>query len=187
MNKVVSPAGGGARRAGVEQPTDCETTVRPLYPPPAGESKKQTMTTNNNNYNKNLQPFASKLRHNMTKAETCLWKYALRASSMGIPFRRERPIGRFIADFVCFPLKLVIEVDGVTHLYEEVQLKDVQKDKELGEMGFEVLRFSDDVVLNNINFVVGVIRDKIEELKKIHPRPTGTPASGGYPYQTINP
>ena len=125
----------------------------------------------NNYYNKNLQSFASKLRHNMTKAEACLWKYALRANGLGVPFRRERPIGRFIADFVCLPLKLVIEVDGVTHLYEETQMKDAQKDKELKEMGFEVLRFNDHVILNNINFVIGVIRDKIEELKEDHPLP----------------
>jgi len=95
-----------------------------------------------NNYNnKNLQSYANKLRHNMTKAEVCLWKYALRASSLGVPFRLERPIGRFIADFVCLPLKLVIEVNGVTHLYKETQVKDTQKDKELKEMGFEILRF----------------------------------------------
>jgi len=48
----------------------------------------------------------------------------------------------------CLPLKLVIEVDGVTHLYEETQIKDAQKDKELKEMGFEVLRFDDHVILS---------------------------------------
>ena len=125
----------------------------------------------NNNYNNNLQPFANQLRHNMTKAETCLWKYALRANGLGVPFRRERPIGRFIADFVCLPLKLVVEVDAVTHLYEETQIKDAQKDTALKEMGFEVLRFDDHLILSNIDFVIGVIRNKIEELKKIHPLP----------------
>jgi len=130
----------------------------------------------NNYYNKNLQPYANKLRHNMTKAEACLWKYALRASSLGVPFRRERPIGRFIADFVCLPLKLVIEVDGISHLYEETKVKDAQKDKELKEMGFDVLRFEDNLILNNINLVIEVIKGKIEELKQIHPP---TPASGG--------
>ena len=125
----------------------------------------------NNYYNKDLQPFANKMRHNMTKAEACLWRYALRASSLGVPFRRERPIGRFIADFVCLPLKLVIEVDGVTHLYEETKIKDAQKDTALNEMGFEVLRFDDHLILNNMDFVIGIIRDKIEELKKIHPLP----------------
>jgi len=115
----------------------------------------------------------------MTKAETCLWKYALRASGMGVPFRRERPIGRFIADFVCLPLKLVIEVDGVTHLYEETQIKDAQKDKELKELGFEVLRFEDSVILNNIDFVINAIRNKIEELKKTHPRHFVAPPPAG--------
>jgi len=115
----------------------------------------------------------------MTKAETCLWKYALRASGMGVPFRRERPIGRFIADFVCLPLKLVIEVDGVTHLYEETQIKDAQKDKELKELGFEILRFEDSVILNNIDFVINAIRNKIEELKKTHPRCYAAPPPAG--------
>ena len=78
----------------------------------------------------------------------------------------------------CLPLKLVIEVDGVPHLYEETQIKDAQKDKELKEMGFEILRFQDHVILNNINFVTGVIQDKIEELKKIHPLP---PPAGDIP------
>jgi len=134
------------------------------------EKKKKNMNTfNNNYYNKNLQPFANKLRHNMTKAEACLWKYALRASALGVPFRRERPIGRLIADFVCLPLKLVIEVDGATHLYEETQKKDAKKDKELKKMGFEVLRFQDSVILGDINFVTEIIRDKIEELKTLHP------------------
>ena len=141
--------------------------------------KKQIMNKDNSSYNKNLQPFANKLRRNMTKAEASLWKYALRANGMGIPFRRERPIGHFIADFVCLPLKLVIEVDGVTHLYEETQLKDIQKDKELREMGFDVLRFNDNVILNNIDFVVGIIRNKIEELSQLHPRPCGTPPPAG--------
>ena len=142
-----------------------------------GWKKKETKKMNTNNYyNNNLQPFANKLRHNMTKAEACLWKYALRASGLGVPFRRERPIGRFIADFVCLPLKLVIEADGVTHLYEETQIKDVQKDTELKEMGFEVLRFDDNLILNNIDFVIGIIQDKIEELKK---NPPPAPASGG--------
>ena len=113
----------------------------------------------------------------MTKAEACLWKYALRASGLGVPFRRERPIGRFIADFVCLPLKLVIEVDGETHLYEETQKKDAQKDKELKEMGFEVLRFQDNVVLTNINFVIAVIKDKIEEQKILHSLTCGKKSS----------
>ena len=56
-------------------------------------------------------------------------------------------------------------------MYEETQIKDAQKDKELKEMGFEILRFQDHVILNNISFMTSIIQDKIEELKKIHPLP----------------
>ena len=75
-------------------------------------------------YNTRLQPFANKLRKDMTKAEACLWKYALRARQMkGYQFRRQRPVINFIADFMCKELMLVIEVDGITHHDEKVILK----------------------------------------------------------------
>ena len=84
---------------------------------------------NNQNYNKNLRHKAHSLRHSMTKAEACLWKYALRAGMMkGYVFNRQRPIGNYIADFVCKELMLVIEVDGYSHQHEEIQTKDKLKE-----------------------------------------------------------
>lgn len=75
---------------------------------------------NNFHYNKALQTFARKNRQQMTKSAACLWKYVLNNRMMlGYPFRRERPILKFIADFVCWELLLVIEVDGLTHQDEE--------------------------------------------------------------------
>ena len=71
---------------------------------------------NNYHYNKELQPLASKLRKDMTKAKACLWKYVLRAGTMmGYKFRRQRPVLNYIADFMCMELMLVIEVDGYSH------------------------------------------------------------------------
>jgi very-short-patch-repair endonuclease len=56
-------------------------------------------------YNNLLQPFANDLRKDMTKAEACLWKYALKAGKMkGYQFRRQRPVLIYIADFMCMPL-----------------------------------------------------------------------------------
>ena len=56
----------------------------------------------------------------MTKAEACLWRYVLRARKMkGYSFRRQRPVLHYIADFMCKELKLIIEVDGITHQFEE--------------------------------------------------------------------
>jgi len=57
---------------------------------------------NHNLYNKALQPFAYKNCYQMTKAEACLWKYALRAKMMkGYTFNRQRPVLNYIADFMC--------------------------------------------------------------------------------------
>jgi len=119
---------------------------------------------NNYHYNKRLQPYANKLRKNMTKAEACLWKYVLRARNMkGYTFRRQRPILNYIADFACLDLSLVIEVDGITHETEEAAERDRQRDRDLEEVGFTVLRFSNWEVLNRIDDVSMIILRWVEE------------------------
>jgi len=73
-------------------------------------------------YNRDIQPYANGLRKSMTKAEACLWKYVLRARGLkGYPFRRQRPVLNYIVDFFCKELSLIIEVDGITHSWEEEQ------------------------------------------------------------------
>jgi very-short-patch-repair endonuclease len=128
------------------------------------------MEANKNNYhlyNTNLQPFANKLRKTMTKAEACLWKYALRARQMkGYQFRRQRPVINFIADFMCKELMLVIEVDGISHQFEEVIRKDERKQAALEAAGFTVLRFSDNDVLTDMMGVIEYLEDWIEEREK---------------------
>jgi len=120
---------------------------------------------NNNSYNKNLRPFARQLRNNGTKAEACLWKYVLRAGNMkGYDFKRQRPVLNYIADFCCEELKLVIEVDGITHYNEEGAMRDKQKDEALKQAGYSVLRFTDDDVLKNIGGVAHVIEDWIDKV-----------------------
>ncbi len=130
-------------------------------------------------YNTNLQPFANALRKRMTKAEACLWKFALRASEMkGYPFRRQRPVLNYIADFMCKDLMLIIEVDGITHHDEEVQVKDKRRQTDLENAGFTVLRFTDNQVLKNMAGVIAELEEWIEkqEAKQNHPP---TPARGG--------
>jgi very-short-patch-repair endonuclease len=105
----------------------------------------------NHYYNKNLQPFANRLRKEMTKAEACLWQYVLRASQLkGFQFRRQRPVLNYIADFMCKELMLIIEVDGITHQWEETIKKDANRQRNLENAGFTVLRFRDEEVLNHI-------------------------------------
>ena len=116
----------------------------------------------NHFYNKNLQPYANRLRKEMTKAEACLWKYVLRAIKMkGYPFRRQRPVLQYIADFMCKELMLIVEVDGSIHELEEVRKNDEQRQKALEEAGFTVLRFTNEEVLTNIQWVSGYLEDWI--------------------------
>lgn len=103
----------------------------------------------------------------MTKAEACLWKYVLRAGQMnGYSFRRQRPVLQYIADFMCKELKLIIEVDGITHTYEGAKERDEVRQRALEKSGFKVIRFEDGVVLNAINSVSGRIKSVIEEIEK---------------------
>jgi very-short-patch-repair endonuclease len=119
---------------------------------------------NNHFYNKNLQPYANRLRKEMTKAEACLWKYVLRASKMkDYPFRRQRPVLNYIADFMCKELMLIVEVDGSIHELEEVIRNDIVRQQALEEAGFTVLRFTNEEVLTNIKWVHSYLEDWIEK------------------------
>jgi very-short-patch-repair endonuclease len=122
--------------------------------------------TNNFGYHKNLQPLANVLRKNMTKAEACLWKFILRSGKMkGYTFRRQRPVLNYIADFMSTDLKLIIEVDGITHDFEETIKKDEIRQKELEKAGFTVIRFIDDNILTDIENVRRAIEIAIEEIE----------------------
>ena len=79
----------------------------------------------------------------------------------GYAFLRQRPIGNYIADFFSKELKLVIEVDGITHEYK--QREDFEKDIFLTKMGYKVLRFDDHDVLNNLDHVAREIEDFIDQ------------------------
>jgi very-short-patch-repair endonuclease len=138
----------------------------------------------NHQYNKSLKSFATQKRYEMTKAEACLWKYALSSKKMlGYTFNRQRPVLRFIADFMCKELDLIIEVDGYSHQLEEVYEKDLERQNKLEEAGFTVLRFKDADVLKNIKHVRTVISNTMEELEKekkvVLPLP---PPEGDTPY-----
>ncbi len=117
----------------------------------------------NHNYNRKLKPLARSLRTNGTKAEACLWKYVLKAGMMkGYNFKRQRPVLNYIADFFCADLKLIIELDGSTHSLEEVAEKDEKKDADLKASGYNVLRFTDKEVLEQIGGVANAIEQWIE-------------------------
>jgi len=121
----------------------------------------------NYGYNRRLKANARVLRKNMTMAEACLWKYALKAGRMkGFTFRRQRPVLDYISDFMCKELYLIIEVDGITHSYETIAYKDVKRQADLEKAGFTVIRFTDEEVLNSISSVYAVIEDLVTKIMK---------------------
>ena len=118
-------------------------------------------------YNCQLQPYASSLRKEMTKAEACLWKYVLKAKKLqGYAFRRQRPVLNYIADFMCMELMLIIEVDGITHDWEETSRGDQRRQEDLENAGFTLIRFDDSDVLKDINAVLGYLEEWIEAREK---------------------
>lgn len=103
------------------------------------------------------------LRNNPTHTEKLLW-IGLKESQSGYKFRRQQSIGNFVADFYCAKLKLVVEVDGVTHDEKSAQEKDKLKEQFLKDNHFKVIRFTDDEVLGNIEKVLKKISKVCEEL-----------------------
>ncbi len=93
----------------------------------------------------------------MTDAERKLW-FALKDRRLkGLKFRRQVPVGPFIADFLCFDLRLVVEVDGGQHAES---LRDADRDRWFADNGFRTLRFWNNDVLSNLEGGLTVIDDQ---------------------------
>ncbi len=96
------------------------------------------------------------LRSHQTEAEQRLW-YHLRAHRfLGLKFKRQKPIGRYIVDFVCMEHHLIIELDGGQHA--EQMAYDQQRDTWLQQQGYTVLRFWNNDVMQNLEGVLEQIR-----------------------------
>ncbi len=111
-------------------------------------------------YNRSLIPRAKELRKNMTKAEKKLWYDYLRDFKFRV--LRQRPIDQFIVDFYCPNLKLVIEVDGDSHFTPEGQEYDKQRTNILQGYGLNIIRFTNQEVLNNFDGVCVAIEKSIQ-------------------------
>lgn len=117
----------------------------------------------NNYYNKNLKSFAKSLRNDSTKAEIRLWCELLSKNQLGYSFLRQRPINKYIADFMCKELKLIIEVDGYSRYFKTEE--DNERDKALIDLGYTVLRFSDEEVMKDLPNVQRTLETWIAERK----------------------
>jgi imidazole glycerol-phosphate synthase subunit HisF len=96
---------------------------------------------------------AKDLRKNMTDAEKVLW-FHLKQNPEGFKFRRQHPLGIYIADFYCHKAKLVIELDGSIHDNEEVKTNDEIRQRNIEEGGIKVIRFKNEEIFNDIETVL---------------------------------
>ena len=118
-------------------------------------------------YNPELKEKARKLRNNATFSERVLWKYLKSRQMKGYQFTRQKPIDKYIVDFYCPKLHLIIEVDGDSH--NEKQEYDQKRQHNIEKRGFHFLRFDGHSVIKQTEGVLKVIADKIEELERTTP------------------
>jgi very-short-patch-repair endonuclease len=120
------------------------------------------------------------MRAQPTDAERRLWSKLRYLQLERLKFRRQAPIGAYIVDFVCFPIQLIVEVDGGQHAIQE--RRDARRTAWLESQGFRVLRFWNNEVLANTEGVLETIRNFVLEeqhlarTKAPHPDP---PPQGG--------
>ena len=104
---------------------------------------------------------ARKLRRASTDAEKRFWIAVRNRQVCGAKFRRQWPIGPFVADFICLEAKLVVEIDGGQHADNE---SDIARSKQLNALGYRVIRFWNNDVLQNLE---GVIESLTGELSRV--------------------
>ena len=104
---------------------------------------------------------ARQLRKSMTPCEKILWQRLKGKNIRDIKFRRQHPIGFYIADFYCHEIELVIEVDGKIHQRPEKREYDVNRSAEMERLGIKVIRFTNEEIKHHITQVMHKIRYEV--------------------------
>jgi very-short-patch-repair endonuclease len=107
---------------------------------------------------------AKTLRRDITKAEKIMWSILKDFNAQGASFRREAPIGPYIADFAWLSKRLTIEVDGDSHETVSGRKHDAVRDAFLKKEGFQILRFDNAQIVDNSDFVFLEIQKQIMQL-----------------------
>ena len=113
-------------------------------------------------YDQKLKERARYLRTHSTLGEVLLWNEMKNGKMMGYDFHRQKPILRYIVDFYCAELSLIIEVDGSTHTDQKADY-DEQRQKELGALNLTVLRFTEAALREDAILVGDQVREWIEK------------------------
>jgi very-short-patch-repair endonuclease len=138
--------------------------------PLAGEEGARRAAVGRRGGTRDLLPLAKKMRREPTEAEAKMWSILRGARLGGMKFKRQEQIGDYIADFVCFGSRLIVEADGSQHADSA---GDAVRDEWLTGQGFRVLRFWNNEILENVEGVARIILDAAQP-----PLPNPSPARG---------
>jgi very-short-patch-repair endonuclease len=117
-------------------------------------------------YSPRLKRLARGLRNRSTMAEVLLWNKLKRRQLAGYQFLRQKPIGSYIVDFFCPALRLVIEVDGSSHLTKVAA--DRERQEKLENLGLHVVRIGDAEVKRDIDAVVRRVACEIGRIERMN-------------------
>ena len=107
-----------------------------------------------------LMSRARDLRQSAGLAERRVWERLRGGAVEGLRVRRQHPVGRYVVDFACVPLRLVIEIDGGVHERDDVVLRDHLRQTEIEALGWTVVRFTNEAALREPWRIDEAIRDR---------------------------
>jgi very-short-patch-repair endonuclease len=118
-----------------------------------------------------------RFRREPTESESLLWQHLRDRRLAGLKFRRQRPLGRFIADLCCDEVKLIVEIDGSIHTGVDQRESDAIREEQLESMGFRILRVTASEVLERTADVLERIRLAAQSQSPHPPAPYQHPHS----------
>ena len=104
----------------------------------------------------------------MTDGERLLWQ-KIRGEQLGVKFRRQHPLGAYVADFACLAPSLIIEIDGSQHMGQLAY--DTQRDEFFTSHGFDVMRFAANLPFSDLQAIVEAIYNRVNDLAALAPIP----------------
>ena len=116
----------------------------------------------------NARKFARTLRGEMTDGERLLWQ-RLRGEQLGVKFRRQHPLGSYVADFVCLAPLMIVEIDGSQHADQAAN--DAKRDAFFRQQGFDVMRFHANLPFLELQSMVEAVYNRLTELTALAPIP----------------
>ena len=138
-----------------------------VYPAPASSAQRGGV--------RSIVANARKLRRSSTDVEKKLWHRIRDKQIEDFRFRRQRPIGKFIVDFICIDARLIVELDGGQHA--ENALGDSKRTEFLESLGYKVLRFWNNEVIENMEGVLERVREELLSTRSPTP-PSALPLAG---------